>query len=282
MTAMQATINLITENANKLSSEKIGDYEKDGLLICGKCHTPKQTRITVFEQERIVGCLCECAAKARDEEYQRRKQEEEERHIRALRINGIQDRSVRECTFSNARQMPMIERAKRYVEKWDDMYKDNIGLIFWGNTGNGKTYTAACIANALIDKKIPVLVTSFSKLLAAVTGMYSEDRIHYLESLSEFKLLVIDDLGAERQSEFALEQVYSVIDQRYKSKLPIIITTNISMEELKNPKNMDYQRIYDRVLEMCVPMHFTGESMRKQAAAEKFATARELLSKPKG
>lgn len=278
MNAIEKTIEEIARKANELSVEKIGDYERDGLMICGKCHTPKQTRIHIFDQDRIVGCLCECETIKRDQETERRKKEEQQRRINALRVNGIQDREIRGCTFENATETPIITRAKRYVDKWPQMYRENIGLIFWGNTGNGKTYTAACIANALIDEGVPVLVTSFAKILAAVTGMYAEDRIQYLNSLSEFRLLVIDDLGAERQSEYALEQVYSVIDQRYKSKLPIIITTNITLDELKSPKNMEYQRIYDRVLEMCVPMHFTGESMRKQAAADKLAAARELLS----
>lgn len=278
MNGIEQMIDGLAQKASKLSEEKEGDYKKNGLLICGKCNTPKQTRITIFGNERTVGCLCKCGEEARDAEEARRKWEEKQARIRSLRINGIQDRSVRECRFETAKETPMIAKAKRYVDKWGEMSQNNIGLIFWGNTGNGKTFTAACIANALIDKGVPVLVTSFSKILAAVTGMYSEDRVRYIESLSEFKLLVIDDLGAERQSEYALEQVYSVIDQRYKSKLPIIITTNIPLDELKNPKNMDYQRIYDRVLEMCVPMQFRGDSMRKQAAADKLEEARKMLS----
>ena len=278
MNAIGQAIGAIARAAAIANPEEAGDYRKDGLLMCGKCHTKKQTRIKLFGKEKVVSCLCKCGEEARDAEMSRMKMEEEKRRIRSLRVNGIQDRTVQEYRFETAKETPMIEKAKRYVNKWDKMFEDNIGLIFWGNTGNGKTYTAACIANALIDKGVPVLVTSFAKILAAVTGMYSEDRVRYMESLSEFKLLVIDDLGAERQSEYALEQVYAVIDQRYKSKLPIIITTNIPLDELKNPKNMDYQRIYDRVLEMCVPMQFKGDSMRKQAAASKLEEARKMLS----
>ena len=278
MNSMGQTFNAIAQAASEHNGAKEGDYKEKGLLMCGKCHTPKQTVVTIFGRKRTVGCLCKCGAEARDAEMDRIRQEEKRRRIETLRVNGIQDATIRDCRFEAAKETPMITRAQRYVDKWPQMYSDNIGLIFWGNTGNGKTYTAACIANALIDKGVPVLVTSFAKILAAVTGMYSEDRVQYLDSLSEFKLLVIDDLGAERQSEYALEQVYSVIDQRYKSKLPIIITTNIPLEELKNPKDMNYQRIYDRVLEMCVPMQFRGDSMRKQAAARKLEDARRLLS----
>lgn len=259
-------------------SESAGDYEKDGLLICGMCHTPRQTIVNIFDRERKVGCLCKCRTEKRDAEERRRAEEARRAYFERLPVHRLQDRTVKGCTFANAEPTPMIDRAKRYVNKWPEMLAENIGLLFWGNTGNGKTYTAACIANALEERGIPVLVTGFPKILAALSGMFSEDKNSYLNSLSEYKLLVIDDLGAERQSEYALEQVYSVIDQRYKAKLPIIITTNLTMDEMKNPKNMDYQRIYDRVLEMCVPLHFAGESMRKADASAKLAKARKLLS----
>lgn len=275
----EAIINGVAERAATANKANEGDYEKNGLLHCGKCNTPKQTVITVFGKTRTVGCMCKCAIEKREQEEAERKERERLSRIHRLRVNGIQDRTVRNCTFesSNGANGENMARCKRYVEKWNEMLEDNIGLIMWGDTGNGKTYSAACIANALIDRGIPVLMTSFTKILAAVTGMYAEDRVSYLDSLSEFRLLIIDDLGAERQSQFALEQVYSVIDARYKSKLPLIITTNLTLNEMKNPKDMDYKRVYDRVLEMCVPIHYKGESLRRAAAADKISRAKEML-----
>ena len=256
-----------------------GDYQKDGLLYCGKCHTPKQLVVELFGERKTVGCMCRCMTQKREAESARRKEQEQLERIHRMRVNGIADRSVRNCTFASAdgSNREILSKCRRYVDRWPEMLADNIGLLFWGNTGNGKTYASACIANALIDRGVPVLMTNFPKILSALTGLYAEERVAYLESLSEFKLLVIDDLGAERQSEFSLEQVYAVIDSRYKSKLPLIITTNLPISEMKKPQNMDYQRIYDRVLEMCVPIHFKGESMRRAAAANKLQRAKELF-----
>jgi len=59
--------------------------------------------------------------------------------------------------------------------------------------------------------------------------MYSDDRYQYIASFSNYSLLIIDDLGIERNTEYALEQVYAVIDERYKSGLPVIITTNLTI-----------------------------------------------------
>ena len=68
-----------------------------------------------------------------------------------------------------------------------------------------------------------------------------------------------------------------VIDERYKARKPLIVTTNLTLEEICKPKSMDYQRIYDRILEMCVPVVFQGGSIRRKAANEKLRRAREAL-----
>ena len=68
-------------------------------------------------------------------------------------------------------------------------------------------------------------------------AMYSEERYRYIASFSNYSLLILDDLGIERSTEYALEQVYAVIDERYKSGLPVIITTNLKIAESRNPQD---------------------------------------------
>ena len=120
--------------------------------------------------------------------------------------------------------------------------------------GTGKSFIAGCIANALLDKGVPVLMTNFARLLNKLTDMYSGDRNAYIDSFKRYPLLIIDDLGMERNSEFVREQVFSVIDSRYRSQLPMIVTTNLSLEELKDPTDLPRTRIYDRVMERCMPI----------------------------
>ena len=170
---------------------------------------------------------------------------------------------------------PVMKVATDYVNKWADVLSNNVGLLLWGNVGTGKTFFAACIANALVEQHISVRMTNFSTIL---NDLFSEtDKNKYLERLNDHNLLIIDDLGIERDTEYALEQVYNIIDTRYKSGKPLIITTNLTLEELKNPIDVAHKRIYDRVLGMCVPVMFNGSNFRNQEAANKMETARKLF-----
>lgn len=96
-----------------------------------------------------------------------------------------------------------------------------------------------------------------------------EQRRHWEKrALDESTLvIIINDLGFERNSEYALEQVYNVADSRYLSRLPFIITTNLSLDELKKPKDLAHARIYDRVLERCVPICFAAVNYRLENRA---------------
>ena len=158
------------------------------------------------------------------------------------------------------------------------MKEKSLGLLLWGDVGTGKSFFAGCIANALLDKGIPVLMTNFSRILNILTGMYFDDRNRFIESFNQYSLLIIDDLGIERNSEFALEQVFNIIDSRYRSRKPLIVTTNLTLDELKNAKDLAHARIYDRVLERCIPLKVNRQNIREINAASNLKEARDLLS----
>lgn len=89
-------------------------------------------------------------------------------------------------------------------------------------------------------------------------------------------LLIIDDLGAERSTEYAVENVFNVIDRRYRTGKPLIITTNLHIDTMRNETSIDKKRIYDRVFEMCAPVQMKGVSKRKLSADNKIKLLREL------
>lgn len=274
-----SVIDSVAAKTAEISRECDGDYYEDGLLHCGKCHTKKQSRqISPFDhKERIFPCVCQCEMARREEERRRIEAEKELQRIKRMKSELVQDKNLHNWTFANDDgKNPKMKAARTYVEKWKQMYEENIGLLLYGDVGTGKTYFAACIANELIDKGVPVLVTNFSRLVNQLSG-FNDDKNEFLNSLNLYKLLIIDDLGVERQSEFVMEQVYNIIDSRYKNGQPMIITTNRPIQEIKEAKDMNYKRIYDRILENCVPMEITGESRRRQANIEKIQRARELF-----
>lgn len=253
------------------------DYEKDGLLYCGHCNTPKQCRIPIGGNVRLVWCQCACAAREYEAEKKARADREKRLRIETLRADGIRDKSLTACRFDKATMSDEIVKCKRYADAWDDMRRENSGLLLWGNTGNGKTFAAACIANELIDRGIPAMITSFPRILNA-----GYDKQEIIKQVRYYPLLVIDDLGAERSSEYAMETVYTVIDERYKSKKPLIVTTNLTLDELCKPKNMDYQRIYDRVIEMCTPLVFKGDNLRRDKANKRLRYVKSVLEGSNG
>ena len=92
----------------------------------------------------------------------------------------------------------------------------------------------------------------------------------YLKSLKHGGRLqldedIIDDLGVERSTEYAMEQMFFVIDSRYRSRRPMIITTNLKLSELKNPPDLAHARIYDRILERCAPILLTGRTEKEKS-----------------
>lgn len=255
-----------------------GDYRENGLLYCGKCHTPRQCRVT-FKGigETIQPILCKCRKEKQDAE-EREFQENQKRIMHSMKVvelqrRGIQDASLRNVSFEKSDMDETLMKCKRYADNWEQMFRSNTGLLLWGNTGNGKTHAAACIVNQLVDQYVPCLITSFPRILNS-----GFDKQKLVEDMKNFDLVVIDDLGAERQSEYALETVYLIIDERYKTGKPLIVTTNLTLAELKRPKDMTYQRIYDRVLEMCVPIAFNGASRRGQLAKGKMEAAKAILN----
>ena len=200
----------------------------DGLIHCKKCGGQRQTVVPCFGKSGyfMPHCICQCQ---REAEEQRKAAEERQRRmerIKRRKAQGLQDRYLYDYTFSNDnRQNPLMDKAHAYVENWKEAYKSNIGLLLFGDVGTGKSFFAGCIANALLDQDVPVLMTNFPTILNRLTGMFAEDRSEFIASFDEYDLLIIDDLGVERSTEYAMEQMFFVIDSRYRSRRPMIIAS---------------------------------------------------------
>jgi DNA replication protein DnaC len=259
-----------------------GDYiGEDGLYYCGKCNTPKQCRVKnpfVAGVYDIRHCMCECRM-----EEKRRKEEEAariafEKRVKEYRRVGFPDEKMQYWTFENDDKAneKISTVARNYFDNFDRMIKDGKGLLLFGKTGRGKSFAAACIANALIDKGYQVLMTNFARIRGTVQGMF-DGRQEYLDSFNRFPLLILDDLSAESKSEYMQEIVYEVINNRYLSGLPLIVTTNLTADELKHPADMTNIRTFSRLFEMCTPIEVSGKDRRQKVLREDIGKMKSLL-----
>lgn len=246
---------------------------EDGLRLCAICGEKKQTW---FEVEGLipkskVPCMCKCERDRRDAEEAERKLQEMVQRIKRYRNTCLADEQYKECTFDkdDGADPKASEFCKAYVQNWEWVQENNAGIMLWGDVGGGKTFLAACIANALIDMDIPATMTTIPKLVAAMTKDFGAERGNILYMVANAPLLVLDDVGTERNTEYSNEQVYEIINTRYKAKKPLIVTTNLTMNAMKNAEDVTHRRIYDRIVEMCTPCRVTSTGRRQKAARSK-------------
>lgn len=276
--SLEKAFEMLVERSKKSIPINDGDYTgPDGLLYCGNCNTPKQKEITVLGKVRRPYCLCKCESEKRDAEEAEDERQKLKKRAEELRRSGFPDKEMHQWTFANddMENEQITKAMKRYVDNFPELKKQGKGLLLYGNVGRGKTYAACEVANALIDKGYSVMVTNFSRILNTLQGTFEKQE--YLDKLNSYSLLVLDDLGIERDTEFSKEQVYNVIDSRYRAGKPMIITTNLSIEQIKNPADIEDRRVYDRILERCFPIEFTGQNKRHKAVRESYGDMKELL-----
>lgn len=220
-------------------------------------------------------CLCRQAVREKQEAEEKARLHHE--NVRRLKLQGFTDWAMQNWTFENDHgQNPQMQLAQRYVNHWPEMREKNVGLLLWGGVGTGKSYMAGCIANALMEQEIAVCMTNFARIMNELNNAFA-GRNEVVDRLCSYPLLVIDDFGMERGTEYALEQIYNIIDSRYRSRKPLIVTTNLTLTELKNPQDTAHARIYDRLLELCTPIACTGPSMRKNIGQGKLDFLKTLL-----
>ena len=189
---------------------------------------------------------------------------------------GFPEKKMQECTFENASDSEVLNAMKKYADNFSKFKKDGKGLLLYGKVSVGKTYAAACVVNELINKGYPCLITNFDRIKNTLQGMF-EGKQEYIDSLNKFVLFVLDDLGTERTTEFEQQMMFNIIDSRYRAGLPLIVTTNLSIEEMKNPKTIEQSRIYERVLEMCFPIEVKGVNKRRMNVIKDYEETKKLL-----
>jgi len=165
---------------------------------------------------------------------------------------------------------PMVVRV---VRTWVDDLEANLesgrGLWLMGDTGTGKTTLAMLVSKAALEQSRSVAIYSLPKLLAQIRRTYDSEPggdsyLSFFERLTSVDLLHIDDLGAEKRSDWVLEQLYALINERYEAQRSVLVTTNLDQRELEEQIG---PRTVSRLVEICGdPLPLFGPDRRVQAS----------------
>lgn len=144
------------------------------------------------------------------------------------------------------------------------------GLFLTGGVGSGKTYLSCSIARELLLNGKYVIFITVPKLLQRIRESFNrEEGItegKIIKRLSNIEYLILDDLGTEKRSDFSLDRLYLIINNRYENRKSLIITSNLSLQEISEKI---HDRIASRIAEMCKIVRFPEVDLRIELKKER-------------
>ena len=284
-----------SEDKNTLNNYKYPEIPKE-TYYCKFCNKKLGWRglINPFNKSTILHWIsvmdCDCEQYLLNKQELKRIEEEEKlRRIeferqqaelqkiqRVFKKSNMTKRGVNR-TFEhfkvNSSNKKAYEIAKKYAEEWENFKAEGTGIIFIGKYGTGKTHLAFAIANHLLNKGIPVVYETLINLMEKLKFGYEKNSdLGYYEIIKlycECDLLIIDDLGKEKLSEWVLEKLFQIINTRYENMLPILITTNYNEKEIikrlsYNNDGIAAESLVSRLNEICLEVDMNFEDYRKR------------------
>lgn len=253
---------------------RAGDYVRDGLVWCGECNTPRQIRRTFPEfgvREYILPVACGCQLRQMEARKEKRRAESREE----CRIRAFPNAKHREMTIE--RSSVPLGIAERYAANWERAFRENIGLYLHGTVGSGKTYMAAAIANRLIDRgEHLVYMNNMAVLTAMLSDNYGGGRAEALEIIKYSRLLVVDDFGVVRDTDFTAQFAYELFELRGGAAMPLIVTSNVTIEEMKGQSDRRLERVFSR-LSSLHPIAVAGADRRKLETNRRYHDVKRML-----
>jgi DNA replication protein DnaC len=194
------------------------------------------------------------------------------RGIRTVIPNRYRDVSL-ETARNDAVSPVVLDVIESYVDEIDHRLANGDGIWLWGEVGSGKTALAMLVSKRTLAAGHSVAIYSLPKLLARIRATYERDLggdsyTAFFERLTSVDLLHIDDLGAEKRSDWVLEQLYAIVNERYEAKRSIVVTTNLDEDALSEQIG---RRTVSRLIEICGPpvmVDASGTDLRYTRAPE--------------
>ena len=163
----------------------------------------------------------------------------------------------------------VVREVRKYVDTLEQKLDEGTGIWFEGDVGTGKTTLAMLVSREALDRGRSVAIYSLPRLLAEIRSTFDDELpgayTDFLTRLAEIDLLHIDDLGAEKTSPWVLEQLYSIVNDRYEAERAIVVTTNLDREQLAEQIG---ERTVSRLEEMCEVCPLFGRDHRRFEAVD--------------
>lgn len=203
-----------------------------------------------------------------------------EREVRQKKIEGLMRRSgmprrLAAATFENydSAFSPAAKRAEsaalRYINLWPHNRDEGRGLYLCGGVGTGKTHVAAALARTLVEyHHVPTLFVTVPELLDHMRPGIREaadERDEWATAAMNADLLILDDVGTEKGSEWVRERLFVLVNHRYREQLPTIYTSNIGPRDLSGQLG---ERVASRLVETCEFVLVDGPDYRIAKASE--------------
>lgn len=252
-------------------------YPSDQEHTCPYCKCiVEKTEIEILGVKRIVQPSCKCETNAHAEEMRKFTEYDKRREVeKRFAISSVGKR-FEESTFENFVMRQGAETAykqsRKYVLEFDEC---EVSLLLWGTYGNGKSRLAAAVASGLKQKGKTVVFQSVPELLERIRQTFNKNNTEteqqIMSALLHCDLLILDDIGAEKVTDWVSDALYRIIDGRYRKKLHTMYTSNLKPSELEGKLG---GRIYDRILETTNPIENKASSYRMEQAKVRFAKLR--------
>lgn len=265
---MQAMAN--KSNAN--ISDESTYVDNEGFKVCKACGERKQMYVDLYGKGlTLVGRTCRCD---RDEEAKEKKKEaKREEMAKFKKRQQFIDSAYRDVFLENS-DVALIE-AENFINNFDKWHSAHKGLMIWGPVGNGKTFMASCIANELCMRGYRVTMIHTTEALKRIAEFDNED---FKNQLLKSHLVILDDFGVSRNTEYQLEQLNNLIDFLYSNKITTTVTTNLSRKELvEGNASIEVIRTFDRMIHMTHTYKYEAEGRRKEISKSQYAYFESLL-----
>jgi len=268
--------------ANKNRVQNTQNINQENLEICKICGEPTQylVNIPLMNKRFLAHINCRCERKKLEIQRENEIKQEKLSKIAELKNLSLISKRYENVSFEstqtghNSSFDKAFERCKRYCENHQKVYENGNGIYLFGAKGSGKTHLTACIANELLKKCVPVLLTNLFEISKAIKSTFQngfhESEQEFFERFEKVSFLIFDDLGVETftkndRDTWLQTLLFDLINRRYNAKKPTIFSSNYSLNELVNLRGIA-DRTIDRISEMTSGsvFKFDGESMRSK------------------